>query len=311
MKKYGANAAARRPCLVIGPSPHGFNQGRKLAGIDYGPDAVINWDGYVCRWFDHYLKGMANGLAQDPPVYVFVMGENKWHTARDWPLPETKWTRYYLHSKGKANSLKGDGELSTTPPGKEPADHYVYDPAHPTRSPFTGGHIDGAVDTRPAARGDVLVYTTPPLGEDVEATGPVEAKLHAASSAPDTDWMVRLIDVHPDGKAALLCDGVMRARCRDPRNGGVFTSEQLSKVEPGKIYEYTIKFWRATGNLFRKEHRIRVEVSSSYYPYYLRNLNTGADNIGLETKAVVAKQSIFHDADHPSHIVLPVIPPRK
>src|SRR5262249_51844364 len=177
-------------------------------------------------------------------------------------------------------------------------------------SPFTGGHVDGAVDARPAARrDDVLVYTTLALAEDLEVTGPVEAKVYAATSARDTDWMVRLIDVRPDGYAAFLCDGVLRARCRDPQNKGVFTSEKLSKVEPGTIYEYTIKFWRATGNLFRKGHCIRVEVSSSYYPYYLRNLNTGADNVGLETKLVVARQTIWHETSHPSNIVLPVIRP--
>ena len=142
-------------------------------------------------------------------------------------------------------------------------------------------------------------------------TGPVEAKLYAATSAKDTDWMVRLIDVHPDGYAALLCDGVMRARCRDPRHEGAFTAERLSTINPGKIYKYTIRFWRGTGNLFEKGHRIRVEISSSYFPYYLRNLNTGGDNLALETHAVVARQKVYHDARHPSHVLLPVIPGRR
>ena len=183
----------------------------------------------------------------------------------------------------------------------------------PTLCPFTVkiGHIDGPVDTRLAGVGDdVLAYTTPALSEDVEVTGPVEAKLFAATSARDTDWMMRLIDVFPDGYAALLCDGVFRARHRDPENGGAFNGTRLSTIEPGRTYEYQIRFWRATGNLFRKGHRIRVEISSSYYPYYLRNLNTGADNIGLETKMVVARQQIFHDRRYPSSIVLPVIPAR-
>jgi putative CocE/NonD family hydrolase len=120
--------------------------------------------------------------------------------------------------------------------------------------------------------------------------------------------MVRLVDVYPDGYAALLCDGVLRARCRDPERGGAFNSARLSQIEPGKIYEYLIEFWRATGNVFLKGHRIRIEISSSYYPLYLRNLNTGADNIGLETTQVVAHQTIYHDSERPSHIVLPVIP---
>jgi putative CocE/NonD family hydrolase len=122
--------------------------------------------------------------------------------------------------------------------------------------------------------------------------------------------MVRLIDVRPDGYAALLCDGVLRARCRDPKNQGAFTPERLSDVEPGKVYEYTVRFWRATGNVFARGHRIRVEVSSSYYPYYLRNPNTGADNVALETGTAAARQRVHHDAKYPSHVLLPVIPPR-
>jgi putative CocE/NonD family hydrolase len=312
MKQHGVTAAARHPRLVIGPWPHSFNHGRKVGAFDYGADALIDWDGYVCRWFDHFLKGIDNGVLDDPPVYVFVMGRNRWYTAKDWPLPQTRWTKYYLHSGGKANALDGDGSLSTKPPGDEPADTYTYDPAKPTLSPFKGGHLEeGAVDARPAARGpDVLVYTTRPLTDDVEITGPVEAKLFAATSARDTDWMVRLIDVQPDGYAALLCDGVLRARCRDSDHDGAFTAVKLSAIEPGQVYEYTIRFWRATGNLFRQGHRIRVEISSSYYPYYLRNLNTGADNIALETTSVVARQTIEHNAAHPSHVVLPVIPSR-
>jgi putative CocE/NonD family hydrolase len=313
MKRHGATPEARRPRLVIGPWPHGFNGGRKLSDFDYGPEAVLDWNGCVCRWFDHFLKGIDNGAEADPPVQVFVMGRNRWHAEQDWPLPQTRWTRYYLHSGGKANSLDGDGTLDTTPPGEEPPDAYTYDPHKPTRSPFKGGHLeDGPVDTRgPAAGAEVLVFTTPALEEEVEVTGPVEAKLYAATSARDTDWMVRLIDVRPDGYAALLCDGVLRARCRDPHDGGAFTPERLSPIEPGKVHEYTIRFWRATGNAFGRGHRIRVEVSSSYFPFYLRNLNTGADNVALETETVVARQKVHHDAAHPSHVLLPVIPRRK
>jgi len=312
MKQYGASAAARTPRLVIGPWPHGYNRFRKLEKFDYGPESIIDWNGYVCRWFDHHLKGGANGIDKDLPVHVFVMGSNRWRAAKDWPLPETQWTKFYLHSGGKANSLKGDGTLSTEPPKDEPCDDYTYDPARPTLSPVAAsGHIDGASDTRPSAAGqDVLVYSTPALTEDVEVTGPISARLFAATSARDTDWMIRLVDVHPDGYAAFLCDGVLRARCRDPKNGGAFNAERLSEIEPGKVYEYAVHFWRGTGNVFLKGHRIRVEVSSSYFPYYLPNLNTGVDNVGLETKRVVARQRVLHDAAHPSHVVLPVIPAR-
>jgi len=329
MKKYGATADARRPRLVIGPWQHLINSSRKAGAFDYGAQALIDWDGYVCRWFDHYLKGKANDVANDPPVYVFVMGRNRWYTEQDWPLPQTRWTKYFLHSKGKANSIGGDGTLTAVAPtdsggASVPAsrlvsslappnaafDAYTYDPAKPTRSPFTGGHLEeGAVDTRKSSSGDdVLVYTTPPLEEEVEVTGPITAKLYAATSARDTDWMVRLCDVQPDGYSAFLAEGIMRARHRDPKRNGAFNAEKLSKIEPNHVYEYTIEFWRPTGNAFAKGHCIRIEISSSYFPYYLRNLNTGADNLGLETNSVVAHQKIFHSAEYPSHAVLPVIP---
>ncbi len=156
----------------------------------------------------------------------------------------------------------------------------------------------------------MLVYTTPPLEQPVEVTGPISAKLYASTSARDTDWMVRLVDVHPDGRASLLCDGVLRARYRDPDNHGAFRADKLSEIVPGQVYEYTIDLWRATGNLFETGHRIRVEVSSSYFPYYLPNLNTGSNNNALATERVVARQRIYHSEEYPSHVLLPVIPPR-
>lgn len=316
MKAHGGSDLARRPRMVIGPWEHIVNQQRAMLGVDFGPEAIIDWDGYVCRWFDAHLKQVDNGVMNDPPVYVFVLGRNKWRAAADWPLPEAKATKYYFHSKGGANADKGeggdDGTLSTdAPAADEPPDRYVYDPAKPTPSaPFENGHIDGPRDISKVAAGraDVLVYTTPPLEADVEVVGPVTAQLFAATSARDTDWMVRLADVAPDGTAAFLCDGVLRARCRDEDRGGAFNPEKLSTIEPDRPYVYTIEFWRAVGNVFAKGHRIRIEVSSSYYPYYLPNLNTGADNVGLETTSVVARQTVFHDAERPSHVVLPVIP---
>lgn len=312
MKQLGGTPQARRARMVIGPWEHIINRSQQAAGVDFGPQAIIDWNGYVCRWFDHHLKQIDNGVLSDPPVHVFVMGRNEWRAAVDWPLPETRWTKFYLHSGGKANSARGDGTLSTDLPADESADHYSYDPADPTPSPaFANGHIDGPRDVQTsAARADVLVYTTAPLKEEVEVVGPITARLFAATSARDTDWMVRLIDVDPQGAAALLCDGVMRARHRDPSRDGAFNPERLSQLEPGVVYPYTIEFWRATGNVFAPGHRIRVEVSSSYFPYYLRNLNTGADNIGLETTSVIAEQTIHHDRERASHLILPVIPRR-
>lgn len=317
MKKYGATPQARRPSMIIGPWTHASNA-RVTAGIDYGPEASIDQDGYMLRWYDHYLKGIDNGVENDPPVHVFVMGENKWHAEQDWPLPQMQATRYYFSSNGRANSLKGDGVLTTTPPRRQVIDTYVYDPRNPTLDPFDSfpnhnGHTDGAVDTRLSAYGDdVLVYQTPVLDSPIELTGPIEATLYAATSARDTDWMMRLVDVQPDGRSLVLTEGIMRARNRDPNDQGRFNPAQLSTIEPDKVYQYTIKFWRGTGNLFKRGHRIRVEISSSWYPYYLPNLNTGADNVAMVSidEAVVARQKVHHGPQYPSHIVLPVIPLR-
>ena len=311
MKAHSPSAEGRRPKLMIGPWYHGLNE-RVVGGIDYGPEALIDLDGYITRWFDYYLKQIDNGVVNDPSVWVFVMGPNKWYAEKDWPLPQTRWTSYYLTSGGRANSIEGNGALTTTPPKGDRLDTYVYDPERPTPSTYgTHGHIPGAVDARPGAVGDeVLVYQTPLLTEDVEVTGPIEATLFAATSAKDTDWMLRLVDVHPSGYAALLGEGIIRARNRDPAKGGEFNGAQLSTIEPNRVYEYRIKFWRTTGNVFAKGHRIRLEVSSSYYPFYLRNLNSGADNAGLATESVVATQQVHHGASYPSRIVLPVIPTR-
>jgi len=317
MRKFGATPEARRPSLVIGPWTHGINE-RVVGGIDYGPESTIDVKGYTVRWLDHFLKGIENGVERDPPVYVFVMGENKWHAEQDWPLPQTKPTKYYLVSGGHANSLKGDGTLTTSPPREDESDRYTYNPRNPTLDPFESypnrsGHIDGALDTRLSAIGDeVLVYQTHPLESPVEVTGPIEATLYAATSARDTDWMVRLVDVQPDGRALLLADGAMRARNRDPANEGRFNAAQLSTIDPDKVYQYTIRFWRGTGNLFQQGHRIRVEVSSSWFPFFLPNLNTGADNLAMVSmsEAVVAHQTVRHGPSYPSHILLPVIPTR-
>ncbi len=310
MKQHGGSPAARRPRIVIGPWQHIINRHRTAAGVDFGEQAIIDWDGYVLRWFDYHLKEVDNGVLKDPPVHVFVMGRNEWRAAEDWPLPQTQFTKYYLHSDGKANSSAGDGKLTTEPPQTEPADKYVYDPKSPTPSAaFANGHIDGPRDISTSAkRNDVLVFQTSELAEDVEIVGPITARLFAATSAADTDWMIRLSDVHPDGRALFLAEGIMRARHRDPHRDGAFNSNELTKIEPNRSYDYTIDFWRPTGNVFAAGHRIRIEISSSFYPYYLRNPNSSGDNIGLATRFSPAKQTIFHDAKRPSHVVLPIIP---
>mgnify|MGYP002623373575 CR=1 FL=1 len=313
MQQHGGTPAARRPRMVVGPWQHIINSQRALAGVDFGDEAIIDWDGYVMRWFDYHLKGIDNGVLDDPPVHLFVLGRNEWRTAENWPLPETEFTKFYLHSQNGANSSNGDGQLTTRPPGFEPPDHYTYDPKAPTPSAaFENGHIDGPRDvSQIALRDDVLVYNTPELSEDVELIGPVTAKLFAATDRPDTDWMVRLIDVHPDGRALFLAEGVMRARFRDPADHGRFNGNQISTLSPGTPYEYTIDFWRPIGNVFLKGHRIRIEISSSYFPYYLLNPNSADDNLGLATEFHKARQTLFHDTVRPSHVVLPVIPATK
>jgi uncharacterized protein len=313
MKEHGGSPAARRPRMVIGPWEHIINRHQVAAGVDFGPDSIIDWDGYIIRWFDYHLKGIENGVLDDPPVHVFVMGRNAWRTAEDWPLPHTQFTKYYFHSGGKANGSGGDGSLSTQAPGEEPSDHYTYDPLDPTPSPaFANGHIDGPRDVQESgARKDALVYDTPVLTEDVEVVGPITARLFAATSGHDTDWMVRIVDVHPDGRALFLGEGVMRARHRDPANHGAFNPNKLSTLAPGEPYEYTLEFHRPTGNLFKAGHRIRIEISSSYFPYYLRNPNTAEPNIGLVTAFQAVEQTLFHHGVRASHVVLPVIPAGK
>jgi len=288
--------------LLVGPWPHAINSVTKMGILDFGPSSKIDLQGTLLRWFDRWLKGVTNGVDAEPPVRVFVMGANTWRDEPDWPLPATQWTKYYFHSGGKANSLSGDGVLSPAPPKKEPPDGYAYDPADPT--PFvmraSSGQIGGPDDYRPVGeRKDVLVYTTPPLEQDMEITGPLSVKLFASSSAPDTDWNVMLIDVHPDGYALRLNDGVVRASYRE-------SFENPSPIEPGKIYEYTIDCW-ATSMLIRKGHRLRVHIASAAFPKFDRNLNTG-NRFGMDREMQVARQTVFHDAKHPSHIVLPVIP---
>ena len=198
--------------------------------------AVIDWDGYVCRFFDYHLRGRSNALSDDPPVHLFVMGENRWRGENEWPLKRTQLTSYYLHSTGKANSLKGDGSLSTTPAQEKP-DEFTYDGDDPV--PTVGGNnLIGASagpydQTKVEEREDVLVYSTSPLEQDLEVTGPVKMILYAASSARDTDFTAKLADVHPDGKAFNLCDGIIRARYR---NGPA--KEVL--LEPGKAEPFEI-----------------------------------------------------------------------
>ncbi len=300
-------AGNRNKHLIIGPWVHDKYLGTRKGGgsFDFGPEADLDTTRIYQAWLDHWLKGVPNGVEKRPPVTLFIMGENKWRNENEWPLARTRYTRYYLHSDGKANTASGDGVLSTTKPGSQTPDRYVYDPADPV--PTLGGNVccssvpSGSRDHRSIeTRPDVLVYTTPVLTDAVEVTGPIKARLFAATDARDTDWVVRLIDVHPDGVAQNLQDGILRARYRKGND------RKPTLVDAGKVYEYDIDMW-ATSNVFLPGHRIRIEITSSNFPRFDRNLNTGEDP-ATGTRMVKASQTIHHSARYPSHVVLPIIP---
>ena len=228
------------------------------------------------------------------------MGENRWRFEQEWPLARAHYTEFFLHSDGSANTVHGDGALSVSEPGDESPDAYDYDPKDPVMSLMGIDAQAAPRDQSPlSGRGDILVYQTPPLQEDIEVTGPVVLKLWAASSAPDTDFTAKLIDVHPNGLAVNLTYGIMRARYRDGYDNATF-------IEPGKPYEYTIRL-NPTGILFRRGYRIRLDVSSSDFPNFDRNHNTGAD-FWSDAELRVARQTVFHSAEYPSRLILPIIP---
>jgi uncharacterized protein len=295
-------AARASQKMLIGPWGHQINKSTQIGEVDFGSDALIDLKGYQLRWFDRWLKGADNGLDREPPVRIFIMGENRWRDEHEWPPARMEQTSFYLHSGGRANSRFGDGALSTATPGAEPPDGYTYDPARP--APFItdaisiqiGGPDDYAAVQR---RDDVLVYTSAPLEQDIEVTGPVRVELYASSSAADTDFMAMLLDVHPSGFAQRLCDGMVRARFRDGM-------DRPAPIEPGRVYRYEIDCW-STAQLFRKGHRIAVQIASSAFPKYDRNLNTG-ESLAAGTRMAVAEQRIYHDAAHPSCIVLSIVP---
>jgi putative CocE/NonD family hydrolase len=231
------------------------------------------------------------------------MGANAWRDEREWPLARTEWTRFYLHSGGKANGRFGDGTLATRQPTADtPSDSYTYDPRRPTpfmtepTSSQIGGPDDYAATQR---RDDVLVYMTEPLDVDVEVTGPVQVELYASSSAPDTDFTAMLLDVWPTGFVQRLCDGMVRARFREGM-------ERPSLIEPGRVYRYTIDCWN-TAQVFKAGHRIALQIASAAFPKYDRNPNTGGP-LGGTTELVVAEQRVYHDEQHLSAVILPIVP---
>jgi putative CocE/NonD family hydrolase len=294
--------------LIMGPWPHQINRSTTLGELDFGPESIIDLKGYQLKWFDYWLKQEKNGIIEEPSVRLFVMGENIWRKEQEWPLARTEWTKYYIHSKGQANSRFGDGWLSTTKPqisedsDQSTKDLYLYDPNHPV--PFITDMISaqiGGPDDYSAIelRDDVLVYSTEALTGNVEVTGPIKMELYASSSAEDTDFMVKLLDVWPSGFAQRISDGMVRARFR-------LGMDKPEFIEPGTIYRYEIDCWN-TSHVFFEGHQIRIEITSSAFPKYDRNLNT-ASPLGQSTEMKTAEQTIYHEENYPSAIILPVVP---
>jgi putative CocE/NonD family hydrolase len=310
-EQAGSELARTNQFLIMGPWTHvqagPTPPGDTFAGErDFGAGSLLDTRAIELAWFDHWLKGVDNGIERQAPLKLFVMGTNVWRDEREWPLARTVWTPYYLRSGGNANTLHGDGWLSTAPAEDEAPDDYAYDPENP--APTNGGCNCcnpevipwGVYDQRPVEmREDVLVYTTPPLEHDLEVTGPVVLTLYASTDGPDTDFTAKLIDVFPDGRAWNLCDGIIRGRFRTGR-------APAELLTPSEVYAFTIDLW-VTSNVFRKGHSIRLEISSSNFPRFDRNLNTGRP-IADDAEPRVAQQRVYHDAEYQSHVLLPVIP---
>ena len=307
MRENAPTARARNgQKLLVGPwahiRPYTAPTSGETGDIDFGPEARIELHEHLLNWYDYWLKDIQNGVMDEPPVSIFVMGENRWRTENEWPLARTHYTRYYLHADGPANTRHGAGTLSTAPPGDEPADNYVYDPEDPapTKRGSTLIIPHGVEDQRGVEdRQDALVYTSGPLERDVEVTGPVSVRLFASSTAVDTDFTAKLVDVRPDGYAQNLQDGIIRARFRS-------SVAEPSLIEPGRVYEYEIDLW-SVSHVIMAGHQIRLEISSSNFPRFDRNPNTGAA-IGVDSRLETARQTVHHSTDYPSHVVLPIIP---
>lgn len=304
----GSELARNNQKLIIGPWTH-MNMTGHFQDRDFGEKSgsnAIYLNSIKLRWYDRWLKGVENGIENEDPVLIFVMGIDQWRTEKDWPLPDTKYIEYYLHSSGKANTLNGDGVLLTDQPKTQASDVFIYDPMNPV--PTVGGQVllPGANSMGPCdqqeveKREDVLVYSTPVLENAVEVTGNIQLKLYASTSGFDTDFTAKLVDVYPDGRAIILTNGILRGRFYKS-----FTDPET--LEPGKVYEFNVDLL-ATSNVFLPGHRIRLEVSSSNFPQFNRNSNTGGF-IPSETadQYKPATNTVFHNAKYPSTLILPII----
>ena len=307
LSKAGNEAARKNQKLLVVIGGHA-GQGRKIGDVDFGPAAAeFDEDDVTLLWYGYLFHGEKNRFASDKPVRIFVMGTNVWRDEDAWPPARAKETKFFLESHGQAAGPSGAGELSTQTSAGSAAEHYVYDPLNPAAT--TGGPLccdsehlaPGPQDQRPVeARADVLSYSTPPLTQDTEVTGPVSLELYASSSAVDTDFTAKLVDVWPNGYAQNLTEGIVRARYRDSQS-------QPQLLQPGHVYDLHIDLW-STSNVFLKGHRIRLEVSSSNFPRFDRNLNTGKSAADSQI-SVKATNTIYHDGKYPSALLLPVVTP--
>lgn len=311
LANYTAMKSRTRQRLVIGPWVHGYNGGvypERNFGL-MAHDGVADVTAMQIRWFDHYLKGLDNGVEHDAPVRIFVMGPDAWRDEADWPLPDTDWQCWYLQRDGSAGSPADAGLLAPLPPPDEPVDSFIYDPRNPV--PTAGGATflpglfvaanAGPRDQRDVeSRPDVLCYTSAVLEDNLEVTGPVRLVLYVSSSARDTDFTGKLVDVAPDGRAITLTDGILRCRYRE-------SLERQKLMSPGEVYRIEVDLV-ATSNVFFAGHRIRLEVSSSNFPRFDRNSNTGGVLAGESVEDFIcATNCVWHDSVHASHLVLPVI----
>jgi len=308
VRSRGATKLAREnQYLLVEPWFH-MPWSRYVGELDFGPEAANRIDELQLRWFDRWLKDDEEAWREEPPIRYFVMGDNKWEQAGQWPPPETVDTPFYLHSGSRANSINGDGRLSAEPPGEEHPDVYVYHPSIPV--PALGGRSGAVPDLTPMGprnqlpievRNDVLVYTSDVLTEDVKVVGDLRVVLYAATSAEDTDFVAKLVDVHPGGAAYNVAEGIFRASYRE-------SLERREPVPPGEVIRYEISLG-STAIVFKRGHSIRIDVTSSLFPTYDRSPNVIA-NPGDVTEAdfATATQTIYHDTRYPSHVVLPVVP---
>jgi hypothetical protein len=276
--------------LVMGPWGHWPS--RRVGELDFGPTAFVDEETLALEWFGYWLKGIHNGVGRRPPVRVFVMGANEWREEDNFPPARARICRLYFHSLGHANSVQGDGRLVAAPEVSDSPDDYTYNPDDPT--PAAGGADDvHSIE----ARQDTLVYTSDPLAGDLEMIGPLRVLLHAASDAPDTDFVASLVDVYPDGRALAIADGILRARYREGPSHPSF-------LAPGRTYALAIDL-SGTAILLPKGHRLRVHITSSAFPEFDRNPNT-AHAFGTSAEIAVAHQTIRHSRAYPSYIELPV-----